>query len=171
MRISDILAEKNRKLVGIAPEASIHRAVTLMAAERVGALVVQDHDGRLLGIVSEHGIVDGLARWDGHLLEMSVREIMVSDGPIVSPDDTVIGVMRTMTERRARHLPVTTETKVVGLVSVGDVLKSRLAEKTEENTVLQDIARMRLTAAGRLRRGKVQVVADGVPGIVMTSRS
>ena len=148
MRISDILAEKNRKLVSISPETSIRRAVALMAAEHVGALVVQDHDGWLLGIVSEHGIIDGLARRGGHLLEMSVREIMVSDGPTVSPADTVTAAMRTMTERRARHLPVMTETGLVGLISVGDVLKSRLAEKTVENTVLQDIARMRLAAAG-----------------------
>jgi predicted transcriptional regulator len=63
MRISDILAEKNRNLVSIAPGTTIRRAVALMAAERVGALVVQDWDVRLLGIVSEHGIIDGLARW------------------------------------------------------------------------------------------------------------
>lgn len=147
MRISDILAEKNRKLISIAPETSVAQAVALMAAERVGALVVQDRDVRLLGIVSEHGIIDGLARWGGQLLEMSVCEIMVVNGPTVSPVDTAIAAMRTMTERRARHLPVTTGTQVVGLISVGDVLKSRLAEKTEENTVLQDIARMRLAAA------------------------
>ena len=146
MRISDILAEKNRKLVSIAPGTAIRRAVVLMAAERVGALVVQDLDGRLLGTVAEHGIVDGLARWGGHLLEMSVREIMVSDGPTVSRADAVTAAMRIMTERRARHLPVMTGTEVVGLISVGDVLKSRLAEKTEENTVLQDIARLRLAA-------------------------
>jgi CBS domain-containing protein len=146
MRISDILAEKNRKIVGIAPETTIHRAVALMAAEHVGALVVQDFDGRLLGIVSEHAIIAGLARRGAHLIEMSVREIMVSDGPTASPDDTVVAVMRTMTERRARHLPVMSDSRVVGLISVGDVLKSRLAEKTEENSVLQDIARFRLAA-------------------------
>jgi CBS domain-containing protein len=118
-----------------------------MASEHVGALVVQDVDGHLLGIVSEHGIIEGLARRGGHLLEVSVRELMVSDGPTVSPSDSVLTAMRTMTERRARHLPVTADTKVVGLVSVGDLLKSRLVEKTEENTVLQDIARLRLAAA------------------------
>ncbi|MDB5584267.1 MAG: hypothetical protein JWR80_9443 [Bradyrhizobium sp.] len=147
MRISDILAEKNRKLVSIAPGTAIRQAVALMAAEHVGALVVQDLDGRLLGVVSEHSIIDGLARLGGHLLEVNVREIIVSDTPTVSPADTVIGAMRTMTERRARHLPVMSDAHVVGLISVGDVLKSRLAEKTEENTVLQDIARMRLAAA------------------------
>jgi CBS domain-containing protein len=147
VRISDILAEKNRKLITIAPETSIGRAVALMAAEQVGALVVQDPDGRLLGIVSEHGVVDGLARWGGHLRKMSAREIMVSDGPTATRADTVTAAMRTMTERRARHLPVMSDTRVVGLISVGDVLKSRLAEKTEENTVLQDIARMRLATA------------------------
>jgi CBS domain-containing protein len=146
MRISDILAEKNRKLVGIAAETTIHRAVALMAAEHVGALVVQDLDSRLLGIVSEHGIIAGLARRGVQLLEMSVCEVMVADGPTASPADTVMAAMRTMTERRARHLPVMSDTRVVGLISVGDVLKSRLAEKTEENTVLQDIARMRLAA-------------------------
>jgi CBS domain-containing protein len=151
MRISDILAWKSRKLVRIAPETALRRAVALMASEHVGALVVQDINGRLLGIVSEHGIVDGLARRGSHVLEMNVREIMVADGPTASPDDTVITAMRTMTERRARHLPVMADTRVVGLISVGDLLKSRLAEKTEENTVLQDIARIRIAAAGRLR--------------------
>jgi CBS domain-containing protein len=147
MRISDILTEKNRKLVSVAPGMAIPRAVTLMAVERVGALVVQDPDGRLLGIVSEHGIVDGLARLGAHLLERSVRAVMVTDSPTVSPADTVTAAMKTMTERRARHLPVLEDTKVVGLISVGDMLKSRLAEKTEENSVLQDIARVRLAAA------------------------
>jgi len=147
MRIANILAEKNRKLVSIAAETTIRRAVALMAGEHVGALIVQDPEGRLLGVVSERGIVDGLARLGSRLLEMSVGEIMVSDGPIASPADAVVAVMRTMTERRARHLPVMVDDRVAGLISVGDLLKSRLAEKTEENTVLQDIARLRLAAA------------------------
>ncbi len=147
MKVSDILAEKNRKLIAIAPETRIRRAVTIMAAEHVGALVIENLDGRLLGVVSEHGVVDGLARHGGHLLEMSVHEIMVADGPTVSPDDSVVVAMRLMTERRARHLPVVAGAALVGLISVGDVLKSRLAEKTEEVSVLQDIARFRLAAA------------------------
>ncbi len=146
MKVSDILAAKSRKLVAIGPETNIRRAVAIMATEHVGALVVEDLDGRLLGVVSEHGVVDGLTRRGGHLLDMNVREIMVADGPTVSPDDSVIVAMRLMTERRARHLPVTAGAALLGLVSVGDVLKSRLAEKTEEVSVLQDIARFRLAA-------------------------
>jgi CBS domain-containing protein len=72
---------------------------------------------------------------------------MMSDGPIVAPADTVVAAMRIMTERRARHLPVVDDGRLIGLVSVGDVLKSRLAEKAEGVTVLQDIARFRLAAA------------------------
>jgi CBS domain-containing protein len=147
MKVSDILAAKSRKLVSIASGTSVRRAVEIMATEHVGALVVADLDGRLQGVVSEHGVVDGLARRGGHLLEMSVREIMVADGPTVSPDDSVIVAMRLMTERRARHLPVIVDGPPAGLISVGDVLKSRLAEKTEEVSVLQDIARFRLAAA------------------------
>lgn len=147
MKVSDILAQKSRKLVGIAAETTVHRAVAIMAAEHVGALIVEDLNGGLQGIVSEHGVVDGLARRGKHLLEMSVREIMVADGPTVSPDDSVVVAMRLMTERRARHLPVVASGRLVGLISVGDVLKSRLAEKTEEVSVLQDIARFRLAAA------------------------
>ncbi|MES2451140.1 MAG: CBS domain-containing protein [Pseudomonadota bacterium] len=144
MKVSDILAQKSSKLVGIASETSVRRAVAIMAAEHVGALVVEDLDGRLLGVVSEHGVIDGLARRGGHLLDMSVSEILVADGPTVSPDDSVTAAMRLMTERRARHLPVIADARLVGLISVGDVLKSRLAEKTEEVSVLQDIARFRL---------------------------
>jgi CBS domain-containing protein len=147
MKVSDILAAKSRKLVAVAPQTTIRRAVAIMATEHVGALVVEDLDGRLLGVVSEHGVVDGLARRGAHLLDMSMGEIMVADGPTVSPDDSVISAMQLMTERRARHLPVIADGGLVGLISVGDVLKSRLAEKTEEVTVLQDIARFRLAAA------------------------
>jgi len=147
MKVSDILAAKSRKLVAVASQTTIRRAVAIMATEHVGALVVEDLDGRLLGVVSEHGVVDGLARRGAHLLDMSMGEIMVADGPTVSPDDSVISAMQLMTERRARHLPVIADGGLVGLISVGDVLKSRLAEKTEEVTVLQDIARFRLAAA------------------------
>jgi CBS domain-containing protein len=147
MRISDILTLKPGALVSVAPGTAIRRAVALMAAEHVGALVVADVDGRLLGIVSERGVVDGLARHGTHLLDRHVTDIMVSDGPTIGSSDTVVAAMRIMTERRARHLPVVDDRRLVGLVSVGDVLKSRLAEKSEEVTVLQDIARFRLAAA------------------------
>ncbi|MGH6614329.1 CBS domain-containing protein [Sphingomonas sp.] len=147
MRISDILALKPGKLVSVPPDTAIRRAVALMASEHVGALVVIDLEGRLLGVVSEHGVVDGLARHGVDLLDRHVTDIMMSDGPIVAPADTVVAAMRIMTERRARHLPVVDDGRLTGLVSVGDVLKSRLAEKAEEVTVLQDIARFRLAAA------------------------
>jgi len=147
MRISDILALKPGKLVSVAPGTSIRRAVALMASEHVGALVVADVEGRLLGIVSEHGVVDGLARHGTHLLDHHVTDIMVSDGPTIAPGDSVVAAMRVATERRARHLPAIADGQLVGLVSVGDLLKSRLAEKSEEVTVLQDIARLRLATA------------------------
>jgi len=147
MRISDILALKPGKLVSVAPGTAIRRAVALMASEQVGALVVADVDGRLLGIVSEHGIVGGLAQHGTHLLDRHVADVMVSDGPTVAPGDTVVSAMRIATERRARHLPVMDDGRLAGLVSIGDLLKSRLAEKSEEVVVLQDIARFRLAAA------------------------
>ncbi len=114
-----------------------------MQAEQVGAVVVRDYRGRLLGIVSERDLAIGVAAHGGDLFRMRVSALMAVDVPTAGPGDGVRDVMRTITERRARHLPVLEGETVVGVVSVGDLLKARLAEKNQENAVLQDLARAR----------------------------
>jgi CBS domain-containing protein len=83
-----------------------------------------------------------LAKRGAAVLDYPVGEIMVSDGPVVLPADSIQHAMAVMTHVRVRHLPVVDDGKVTGLISIGDVVKSRLNEKIEENAVLQDMARL-----------------------------
>ena len=154
MRISDVLRDKAHKLVSVLPGTSLHAAAVAMKNERVGALLVrdpdgtpEDGDGRLIGIVSERDIVLALAERGRDVFSLTVRQVMRSALPTAAASDRVADVMKAMTEQRVRHLPVMAAGEVVGLVSIGDIIKSRLTEKTEENAVLQDIARVRRAAA------------------------
>lgn len=148
MRISDVLKDKNHRLVTMPGSAPIGEAVSRMHAERVGALIVRSGSGRLLGVLSERDVVLGLDTHGTALVTMSVDDVMMLDVPTAAPTDSIADAMKLMTDRRARHLPVVEAGIVVGLVSIGDITKYRLAEKTEENSVLQDMAKFRLAAAG-----------------------
>lgn len=142
MRISQILRTKRPDVVVITPEATIRSAIDLMKRERVGALVVVDEEQRLLGVVSERDIIQNLD-FDGvNLLGASVHTVMRTDGPVANLEDTVRSVMEVMTAARARHVPVVEYGHPIGIVSIGDVVKSRLDETIQENNVLQEIARV-----------------------------
>lgn len=147
MRISDVLKDKNHRLVTVAANASIAEAVAPMQDERVGALIVRTGNGRLIGVLSERDVVLGLRTHGAVLLGMPVENVMTLGGPTASPADGITETIKVMTERHARHLPVIENDIVVGLISIGDITKYRLAEKTEENNVLQDMAKFRLAAA------------------------
>ncbi|WP_286710814.1 MULTISPECIES: CBS domain-containing protein [unclassified Sphingomonas] len=147
MLIEDILRHKGRRVISIAPHSELAVAVEIMTREQVGALVVLDDADRLLGIVSERDIVRATATAGKLALSLPVQGVMTRGSPDADPRDTVADAMRVMTASRTRHLPVTYGGRVVGLVSIGDVVKSRLQEKIEENAVLQDMARARLAAA------------------------
>ena len=147
MLIEDILRHKGSRVISIAPHSELAAAIELMAHEQVGALVVLDDSDRVLGIVSERDIVLATAKAGKLALSLPVHGVMTRSSPHADPRDTVADAMRVMTTNRTRHLPVTHGGHVVGLVSIGDVVKSRLQEKIEENAVLQDMARARLAAA------------------------
>ena len=97
----------------------------------------------MLGIVSERGILSSLAKHGAPMLGYEVGEVMVVDVPNVVPKDLIQRAMATMTNAKVRHLPVIDNGMVTGLISIGDVVKSRLEEKTQENEVLQDLVRVR----------------------------
>lgn len=144
MLISQILRGKRPDVVVISPDAEIRSAVAMMVREHVGALVVvDDEDRQLLGVVSEREIINNLDLNGPELLgHAKVRNIMRTDGPVASLDDTVRSVMEVMTATRARHVPVIAYGRPIGVVSLGDIVKSRLDETIRENSVLQDIARV-----------------------------
>ena len=138
MFVRQILNSKGDSIVSIGPSAIVADIAALMSKERVGAIVVLDVDERIAGIVSERDITRGLAEHGAALLEMRADRIMTRDVVTCSPEDGIDGLMRKMTTGRFRHLPVVDKAKMVGIVSIGDIVKHRLEELEAEASLLQD---------------------------------
>lgn len=147
MRVQEILRSKSNRLVKISPNASLKEASQLILDERVGMLLVDDGRGWIVGTLSERDLICFLARTGIESIRDTVQSAMAELALAASPSDSVSDVMRIMTEKRARHLPVFDGGKLVGVISIGDILKSRIAEKDQETAVLRDIARFSLAAA------------------------
>ena len=137
MSIESILKRKGTDVTTIAPEASIKRAADWLRARNIGALVVTSGDA-VLGLVSEREIVHAFSRYGETAGSMPVKEIMRHGVTTVSPDESVTRVMKLMTHKRVRHLPVLLGRKLAGIVSIGDVVKYRLEELELEANVLRD---------------------------------
>ncbi|MEO9222088.1 MAG: CBS domain-containing protein [Mycobacteriaceae bacterium] len=127
MRISDVLQGKGFAVLTVEPDTDTTTLLGLLAENNVGAAVVLDGD-RIAGIVSERDIVRQLHTRGPTMLQLPVSDIMTREVRTCSPDDSSDGVSVTMTEQRARHLPVVVDGRLVGLVSIGDVVKSHIAE-------------------------------------------
>jgi CBS domain-containing protein len=132
MRITDVLRHKGDKVVTITPDESVRRLLDLLAEHRVGALVVAGSPGAVDGIVSERDVVRGLQREGEAILDGPVRHIMTSVVHTATPSDTVDGLMLQMTDKRVRHLPVLIDGRLVGIVSIGDLVNSCIAELRTE---------------------------------------
>jgi CBS domain-containing protein len=138
MRISEILRAKGSEVVTIGPEATVCELLEVLADHNVGAVVVSA-DGRTLdGIVSERDVVRRLHRIGAGLLDRPVAEIMTVVVHTCAPDDRAESLRATMTEHRIRHLPVVVNGRLVGIVSIGDVVKSAISElQTEREHLVQ----------------------------------
>jgi len=141
MRIHEILSDKTNQVITLQSRALASQASALMLRERVGAVVVCEGE-RIVGVLSERDLALAISQLGPDLFSRCVSELMAVDVPVAAPGDAVVDVMRMMTEKRARHIPVVEGGSVVGMVSIGDILKSRLTEKIQENAVLQDLARV-----------------------------
>ncbi|NKY50682.1 CBS domain-containing protein [Nocardia vermiculata] len=137
MRISEVLRSKGAEVVTIAGEASVSRLLAVLAERNVGAVVVCGADGALTGIVSERDVVRCLHRRGAPVLDEPVSDIMTAIVHTCSPDDRVESLRATMTEHRIRHLPVITQGRMVGIVSIGDVVKSAISELQDEREHLE----------------------------------
>jgi CBS domain-containing protein len=120
--ISAILGQKGSQVFSLAPEATVYEAVELMAAKNVGALLVMRGD-ELLGILSERDYTRKMVLRGKRSRETKVEEIMSRDLTLAAPSESVENCMRMMTEKRVRHLPVVAEGKVLGVLSIGDLVK------------------------------------------------
>ncbi len=136
MQISTILATKGTKVFTVTPTQSIREAIKLLAEKRIGAAVVVDEGGKPIGIVSERDIIQAMAQ-NETLFGESVRTIMTTDVIIARPNDDVHAVEKTMTVRRFRHLPVMDRGELVGIISIGDVVKAALDAYEGEVETLQ----------------------------------
>lgn len=138
MQVHHILKDKGAAVKSLAPTDSVQFLAKRLFEEKVGALVVISEQGVLDGIVSERDLTRGLATHGCDVLEMPVTSIMTRAVITCSPADSLYGVAKVMTKRRIRHLPVSEGGRLVGLVSIGDVLSSRLEEVQLEADVLRD---------------------------------
>ena len=136
MHVSQILTTKGNDVYSIGPDASVADLVADLHRYRVGALLVRGAAGDLVGIVSERDVVRAMASTSG-ATDSTVAALMTTDVVTVSYDASVADVMRLMTERRFRHLPVLDEEgTLIGLVSIGDVVKNRIDELEAEREAL-----------------------------------
>jgi CBS domain-containing protein len=138
MQISQILDAKGPDVVTVEPETSVDEAVRILQFKRIGALVVTDQTGAVAGIISERDIVRGLAAHGAKLLEMPVRDLMTRSVVTCGRESLVEHLMKDMTVGRFRHLPVMEGDKLVGIISIGDVVKNRVEELESETSVLRD---------------------------------
>jgi CBS domain-containing protein len=138
MHVRQILDSKGPFVATIAPSASLADVARSLADHGVGALVVSSDGQRIDGIVSERDLARAVARTGADALELPVAEAMTSDVSTCSPNDTVDTLMEVMTRERIRHLPVTVNGKLAGIISIGDVVKHRVAELQTESQALQE---------------------------------
>lgn len=127
MLIAQVLLEKGANVHTAAADISLETAIRELHDRRVGALVVMDGSGELLGVVSERDVVRELARRGAEALQDKVAAIMTRDVITAGPDETIDQCLGRMTDRRIRHLPVVEGERLVGLVSIGDLVKHRIA--------------------------------------------
>jgi len=136
MNIASVLASKGVRVVTIGPDASIRQALSLLAEHNIGAVVVVDAVSRPVGILSERDIVRAASRDEG-VFALKVAAIMTRQVILGSPSDDLSSVGSTMIERRIRHLPVVDAGKLVGIVSIGDIVKAQRDRYQGEVDTLQ----------------------------------
>jgi CBS domain-containing protein len=138
MQVAQILKTKGSAVTKVTPGTTITETVRTLSRRRIGAVLVEGADGEVAGILSERDIIHGLAEHGARLLEMQVAALMTKNVVSCTPEHTVDEIMREMTNRRIRHLPVLDNGKLIGIVSIGDVVKSRLEELSAESDMLRN---------------------------------
>lgn len=136
MRISDVLRGKGSAVATVDPGISVSGLVGELARHNIGAMVVVEN-GEVVGIVSERDVVRQIHEHGADLLNARVSEIMTRSVFTCLPTDSVDSLAATMTERRIRHMPVVVEGRLVGIVSIGDVVKSRIGELESDRDQLE----------------------------------
>lgn len=137
MGISVILARKGSEVVSIGVDTPIESAVALLVERRIGAMPVIE-DESFVGMLSERDVVRALLTNRESVLKLRAADIMTTSLQTIGPHDSVVDAMELMTDRRIRHLPVLENGRIIGIVSIGDLVKRRIEEAEEEASLLKD---------------------------------
>ena len=124
MKVSTVLATKKSQIISIAPQQTVADAVELYRQHNIGALVVLNEKKQVVGILSERDIIRRLGDLPD-ILHTQVAELMTKDVIVGVPQDSLMSVMNTMTENRFRHLPIMENDELIGIISIGDVIKTQ----------------------------------------------
>jgi CBS domain-containing protein len=141
MNVKTILAAKGHDVVLVQPQMTLSEAAQVMTENRVGAVVILGSEHRIVGILSERDIVRALARRGAKALDEEVSQVMTREVMTCTEDETTARVMSRMTAGRFRHLPVMKANRLIGIVSIGDVVKNRVEEIENESEALRDYIR------------------------------
>ncbi|WP_040155215.1 CBS domain-containing protein [Mobilicoccus massiliensis] len=136
MLIADIIRSKGSDVVTAAPTATVAELTRLLAEHRIGAVVVSGDGRHIEGIVSERDIVRALPQQGGEVLDAEVRSLMTTEVVTCTPKQTVVEMAELMTRHRFRHVPVVEDDELVAIVSIGDIVKARMALLEDERDQL-----------------------------------
>ncbi len=137
MHVAAILKDKGNRVVHATPGSKMADAAATLQREHIGVIVVSDRAGAVDGILSERDIVHAVATHGTTCLDGPVRDYMTANVITCTPDDTLDKLMQLMTDHRIRHLPVMRNDRMVGIISIGDVVKHRLGELQHERDALE----------------------------------
>jgi CBS domain-containing protein len=138
MTVSVILAGKSRDVATIEPSATLSAAVGMLAEKRIGALLILGADHRVVGVLSERDIVRALAERGAEALGEPVSRTMTRNVSTCTEKETISSIMERMTEGKFRHVPVVEQGRLVGIVSIGDVVKHRVREMEQDSAAMHD---------------------------------
>lgn len=138
MKVRDILKNKGPEVFTIGEEKLLRDAVEILTRNNIGVLIVISDEGKINGIISERDILKACSINPDTFLNLPVKDFMIKRLLIAEPDDEIDYVQKIMTENRIRHLPVLNNKILVGLISIGDVVKAQLSDKIYENKYLMD---------------------------------
>lgn len=138
MTVGILLQRKSGTIITIAPEAPLTEAVALLGANRIGAVIAAGPNGELAGILSERDVVRILAEKGPEVLSEPVSTVMTRTVVTCTPDETIPVIMERMTRGRFRHVPVVADGRLLGIISIGDVVKHRVEEMERESAQLRD---------------------------------
>jgi CBS domain-containing protein len=138
MTVSVILAGKGRDVASIEPNATISAAIAMLAEKRIGALLILGADRRVIGVISERDIVRALAERGAEALGEPVSRTMTRNVSTCTEKETISSIMERMTEGKFRHVPVVEQGRLVGIISIGDVVKHRVREMEQDSAAMHD---------------------------------